>query len=95
MDPINIIAGLNLIATFGANVSGAKKGLRSVVGAAKDKPKTYLQNLPLVLATLTLIGLVLGIFQIRNIGIHSGELYFTINWSCCLYCIFMDSGLGL
>jgi len=67
MDPINIIAGLNLIATFGANVSGAKKGLRSVVGAAKDKPKTYLQKFPLVLATLTLVGLLLGIFKIGTL----------------------------
>lgn len=73
MDPINIIAGLNLIATFGANVSGAKKGLRSVVGAAKDKPKTYLQKFPLVLATLTLVGLVLGIFQIGTLEYTSSN----------------------
>ncbi len=64
MDPINIIAAINLIAAFGANVAGAKKGLRSIVGAAKEKPKTYLQKLPLTLATLTLVALVLGIFQI-------------------------------
>ena len=73
MDPINIIAGLNLIATFGANVSGAKKGLRSVVGAAKDKPKTYLQKFPLVLATLTLVGLVLGIFKIGTFEYSSSN----------------------
>ncbi len=73
MDPINIIAGLNLIATFGANVSGAKKGLRSVVGAAKDKPKTYLQKYPLIFATLTLIGLVIGIFQIGTFEYTPGN----------------------
>ncbi len=73
MDPINIIAGLNLIATFGANVSGAKKGLRSVVGAAKDKPKTYLQKFPLVLATLTLVGLLLGIFKIGTLEYTAGN----------------------
>ena len=64
MDPINIIAGLNLIATFGANLTGAKKSLKTTVGASKEKPKTYLQKFPLLLATLTLIGLILGIFQI-------------------------------
>jgi protein-S-isoprenylcysteine O-methyltransferase Ste14 len=64
MDPINIIAGLNLVATFGANLTGAKKGLKSTIGASREKPKTYLQKFPLILATLTLIALILAIFQI-------------------------------
>jgi len=64
MDPINIIAGLNLAATFGANLTGAKKSLKTTVGVSKEKPKTYLQKFPLLLATLTLIGLILGVFQI-------------------------------
>lgn len=64
MDPINIIAGLNLIATFGANLTGAKKGLKSTITAYKEKPKTYLQKLPLTFAMLTLLGFILGIFQI-------------------------------
>ena len=64
MDPINIIVGLNIIATFGANVGGAKKGFKSTVIASKEKPKTYLQSLPLVLSTLTLIALIFSIFQI-------------------------------
>jgi len=68
MDPINIIVGLNIIATFGANVSGAKKGFRDKVGAAKEKPNTYLQKLPVILSTITLIGLIFGIFQIGTIG---------------------------
>jgi protein-S-isoprenylcysteine O-methyltransferase Ste14 len=64
MDPINIFVGLNLIATFGANLSGAKGGLKQKLTVAKEKPKTYLQKLPLVLSALTLIGLILGVFQI-------------------------------
>lgn len=64
MDPINIIIGLNIIATFGANVSGAKKGFKSKIGEAKEKPKTYLQNLPVILSTLALVGLILAVFQI-------------------------------
>jgi len=67
MDPINIIVGLNIIATFGANVSGAKKGLRDKIGAAKEKPDTYLQKLPVVLSTITLIGLILGVFQLGTL----------------------------
>ena len=67
MDPINIIVGLNIIATFGANVSGAKKGFKSKIGATKEKPKTYLQRLPVILSTLTLIGLIISVFQIGTL----------------------------
>ena len=67
MDPINIIVGLNIIATFGANVSGAKKGFRDKVGDAKEKPKTYLQKFPVILSTITLIALIFGVFQIGTL----------------------------
>ncbi|RPI65968.1 MAG: isoprenylcysteine carboxylmethyltransferase family protein [Ignavibacteriales bacterium] len=67
MDPINIFAGLNLIATFGANISGAKRGFKEKLTVHKEKPVTYLQKLPLVLSTGSLIGLILGIFQIGTL----------------------------
>ncbi len=71
MDPINIIIGLNIIATLGANVSGAKKELKSKISVAKERPKTYLQKLPLILSTFTLILLILGIFQIGTLQYNS------------------------
>ena len=67
MDPVNIIVLLNIIATFGANVSGAQHGLKSKVMVAKEKPKTYLQKLPLVLSALTIITLVIATFQIGTL----------------------------
>ena len=67
MDPINIVILLNIIATFGANVSGAKKGLKSKVSVTKEKPKTFLQKFPLFLSTSTLIVLILGTFQIGTL----------------------------
>jgi protein-S-isoprenylcysteine O-methyltransferase Ste14 len=67
MDPINIIVGLNLIATFAANMSGAKKGLKSTVSPAKERPKTYLQKLPLIFATAILIALIFAVFQIGTL----------------------------
>lgn len=79
MDPINIIVGLNIIATFGANVSGAKKDLKSKIGATKEKPKTYLQKLPVILSTLTLIGLIISVFQIGTLEYL--EQYNTIRYS--------------
>lgn len=67
MDPINIIVGFNLIATFGANMSGAKKGFKSSITQAKEKPRTYLQKLPVVLSTLTLIALIFAVFQVGTL----------------------------
>lgn len=68
MDPINIIIGLNIIATFGANLTGAKKGLKSTVTPVRERPKTYLQKLPLVIATLTLLVLILAVFQVGTLS---------------------------
>ena len=67
MDPINIIVGLNIIASFGANLTGAKKGLKSTVTPVKERPKTYLQKVPLVIATMTLVALILGVFQVGTL----------------------------
>ncbi len=71
MDPINIIIGLNIIATFGANVGAAKKGVKDKIGVFKDKPKTYLQSLPIVLSTLTLIVLIVSLFQVGTLEYKS------------------------
>src|SRR3990172_3597540 len=89
MDPINIIAGLNLILTLGANLPGAKMGLKSTVTVAKEKPKTYLQNIPMILSTIILAAFILGIFKIgtltysdENFGIRilGLSLFMTFSW---------------
>lgn len=67
MDPINIIIGLNIIATFSANISAAKQGVKEKVGVFKDKPKTYLQTLPLYLSTITLVILIISLFQVGTL----------------------------
>ena len=68
MDPINIIILLNIIASFGANLTGAKKGLKSTITPVKERPKTYLQKLPLVFATITLVVLILSVFQVGTLN---------------------------
>ncbi len=68
MDPINILIAINIIATFGANASSAKKGLRSSIAVSKEKPQTYLQKLPIILSVLTLLGIIIGVFQIGTIN---------------------------
>ena len=87
MDPINIIVGLNIIATFGANVSGAKKGFKDKIGAAKEKPNTYLQKLPLILSTITLLGLILGVFQIGTLE-YSAKYNLIRYFGLAVYLIF-------
>ncbi|MCU0333384.1 MAG: isoprenylcysteine carboxylmethyltransferase family protein [Ignavibacteriaceae bacterium] len=67
MDPINIIISLNIIATFGANVTGAKRGLKSTVSEVKEKPKTFLQKFPPVVSMLSLVALILAVFQIGTL----------------------------
>ncbi|HSP88814.1 MAG TPA: isoprenylcysteine carboxylmethyltransferase family protein [Ignavibacteriaceae bacterium] len=67
MDPINIFVGLNILATFSANMSGAKRGLKEKLTVHKEKPKTYLQKLPLVLSALSLVAIILGLFQIGTL----------------------------
>jgi protein-S-isoprenylcysteine O-methyltransferase Ste14 len=78
MDPINIIIGLNIIATFGANYAGAKKGVKTKIGAYKEKPKTYLQWLPLTFSTITLLLLIVSVFQVGTL--EYAEEYQTIRY---------------
>lgn len=72
MDPINIIILLNVVATFGANVTGAKRGLKSSVSEIKEKPKTFLQKFPPVLSMLSLVALILAVFQIGTVDYSDG-----------------------
>jgi len=67
MDPVNIIILLNVIATFGANVTGAKRGLKSTVSEVREKPKTFLQKYPPVISMLSLVALILAVFQIGTL----------------------------
>lgn len=67
MDPINIIILLNIIGTFGANVTGAKRGLKSTVSEIKEKPKTFLQKFPPILSMFSLVALILAVFQIGTL----------------------------
>jgi protein-S-isoprenylcysteine O-methyltransferase Ste14 len=67
MDPINIFVGLNLVATFGANMSGAKRGLKEKLTVHKEKPKTYLQKFPLILSALSLVAIIFGVFEMGTL----------------------------
>lgn len=76
MDPINILIAINIVATFAANISGAKKGVKDKVAVFRDKPKTYLQTLPLAISTINLLILILAVFQIGTLAYE--EKYLTV-----------------
>lgn len=89
MDPINIIIGINVVALFGANISGAKRGVRSSISEVKDKPKTYLQNIPTTIAMLILLATIAAVFQfgtfeyseeIKNIRLIGLAVYLFFSW---------------
>ena len=71
MDVINLLVGINLFVSISANLSGAKKGLKSSVSEVLDRPKTYLQKLPLNTSAVILVLEILGVFKI---GTYSPEL---------------------
>lgn len=87
MDPINIIILLNIIATFAANLSGAKKGLKSSFTAVREKPKTYLQLFPTSLATASLVLLILAVFQIGTFTYNESMIPFR-SIALAIYLIF-------
>lgn len=68
MDPINLLLGINLFVSTAANFSGAKKGLKSSITKAQNKPNTYLQKTPLNVSALVLVVIILAIFEIGTIG---------------------------
>lgn len=89
MDPINILIAINIIATFGANFSGAKKGLKTSITKVREKPKTYLQTIPTALATVTLLLLIVSLFEVGtftyseanfNIRLIAFVLYVCFSW---------------
>jgi protein-S-isoprenylcysteine O-methyltransferase Ste14 len=87
MDPLNIIILLNIIATFSANVTGAKKGFKSKVMAVKEKPQTFLQKFPPIISTFSLIALIVGVFQVGTIEYL--EEYNTIRYTgAVVYLVF-------
>ncbi len=78
MDPINLLVGLNLFVSMSANLTAAKKGLRTKFTGAKEKPITYLQKVPPNLAALVFVLLILGVFKIFTLPGEYEEQFFNL-----------------
>lgn len=77
MDPINIIVAINLFASMIANVSGAKKAMKSKLSNVLERPKTYLQKYPPNVSALVLILIIAGIFNLGTLNYEYKTLYDT------------------
>jgi len=71
MDPINIIVAVNLFVSMSANISGAKKGMKSKMTSVVERPKSFLQKIPPNIAALVLVLTIAAIF---NLGVFSEEI---------------------
>jgi protein-S-isoprenylcysteine O-methyltransferase Ste14 len=71
MDAINIIAAVNLFVSMSANLSAAKKGMKSKLSNVIEKPKTYLQKTP---PNISAVILILSIAAIFNLGVFSDKV---------------------
>lgn len=75
MDPINIIAAINLFVTMSANMSGAKKGIKAKLSNVAKKPTTYLQKTPPNVAALVIILTIAAIFNLGTFSENIKEEY--------------------
>ncbi len=71
MNPINILVAVNLFVSISANISGAKKAMKSKMTKVIEKPKTFLQKTPPNIAALVLILTILAVF---NVGTFPDEI---------------------
>lgn len=86
MDPINILVLINIIALFGANIGGAKKGLKTQVMAFKVKPNTWLQKVPFISAFILLLQII-SLFSIGTLA-YTPELLTTRMAALIVYLLF-------
>ncbi len=71
MNPINILVAVNLFVSISANISGAKKAMKSKMTKVIKKPKTFLQKTPPNIAALVLVLTIAAIF---NLGTFPDEI---------------------
>ncbi|MCX6151096.1 MAG: isoprenylcysteine carboxylmethyltransferase family protein [Ignavibacteriales bacterium] len=64
------------MATFGANFSGAAKGIKTSLTNVKERPKTFLQKLPPNLSVVILVLVIASIFQLGTLDYSKYQSFF-------------------
>lgn len=67
MEAINILVGIVLIVSMAANAGAAKRGFKLSVSNSLEKPKTYLQKVPLNISALVVVLILIGVFNIGTL----------------------------
>lgn len=90
MDPINLLLGINLFVSMTANFSGAKKGLKSSLTQTKNKPKTYLQKIPLNVSAFILVVIILAIFGVGTLSKENLNEFFNVRVTGLIVFVFFS-----
>lgn len=71
MDAINIIVAINLALSFVYNIDLTKDAFSGKIIPVREKPKTYLQSLPLWISSIIILLTILAIFQVGTMEYKS------------------------
>lgn len=78
MDPINLLVAINLFVSMSANLSGARKGLKTSVTKVVERPVSFLQKMPPNIAALVLVLTIVSVFKIGTIPVEFETRFATV-----------------
>jgi protein-S-isoprenylcysteine O-methyltransferase Ste14 len=93
MDPINIFVAINLALSFVSNLNITKESLTGKFGNFKEKPKSYLQSLPLWISSTIILFTILAIFQVGTFEYNNKFLSIRLSGLIC-YIVFTWLQIG-
>lgn len=81
MDPINLLVGINIIATFVAQAKESKNQLKLTVSNTLNKPASFLQKWPLNIAALILLVSIVSVFKVLVLTPEEFATYFSFDFN--------------
>lgn len=75
---INILVAINLLVSMSANLSGARKGLKTSITKVVERPVSFLQKFPPNIAALVLIFIIISIFNVGTLTNENGSRFFVL-----------------
>lgn len=67
MDAINIFVAINLVLSFIPNLGSTKQTFAGKLTVVKERPQSYLQSLPLWVASLIIFLIILSVFEVGTL----------------------------
>lgn len=75
---INILVAINLLVSMSANLSGARKGLKTSITKVVERPASFLQKVPPNIAALVLIFTIISIFKVGTLTGESESRFYVL-----------------